>query len=387
MSKWERVKIDEVCEKKIQTLKSSEDFLIEYVDISSVDNQEKKITSYQTIRSKEAPSRAKQVLRKNDILVSTVRPNLNAVALNLIDSENIVVGSTGYCILRCNERIDTNYLFNFCKSKTFINGLVKVAKGASYPAVSNTDVIHSMISLPPLEIQKRIAKTLDTAAELLTMRKQQFAELDNLIKSIFYDMFGDPVLNNKVWEVKLLGALIKEIKYGTSTPPIFSESGYCFIRATNIKFGRIIESDMKFISESEANKIKKCKLRAGDLILVRSGVNTGDTCVITEKYTNQYAGYDLIITVNQLELNPFYLNELINTVYMERVIKPLTRRAAQPHLNAEQTKNLPIIVPPLQLQTQFANIVTQIEEQKAIVKQAIDETQHLFDSLMSEYFE
>ena len=144
---------------------------------------------------------------------------------------------------------------------------------------------------------------------------------------------------------------------------------------------------MKFISKNEADKISKCMLHDGDLIIVRSGVNTGDTCVISGRYVGQYAGYDLIITPNQNCINSLYLNELINTNYMTKFVKPLTRRAAQPHLNAEQIKKLPIIIPPIELQNQFASIVTKIEAQKTLVKKAIDETQYLFDCLMSEYFE
>jgi type I restriction enzyme S subunit len=85
-------------------------------------------------------------------------------------------------------------------------------------------------------------------------------------------------------------------------------------------------------------------------------------------------------------LNSIFLNELFNTTYLEEIVKPLTRRAAQPHLNAEQTKKLPIILPSLELQSRFAEIVTKIEEQKALAQKAINESQYLFDSLMSEYF-
>lgn len=105
MSKWEKVKLDNICVKKIQTISPKGDSV-----------------SYQTIKSQEAPSREKQILSKEDILVSTVRPNLNAIAVNRIESENVVVGSTGYCVLRCGDNTDVNYVFNFCKSKTFING-------------------------------------------------------------------------------------------------------------------------------------------------------------------------------------------------------------------------------------------------------------------------
>jgi type I restriction enzyme S subunit len=387
VSNWQKVKLDCICEKKIKTISSKDDFFIDYIDISSIDNQEKKVTTYQTLSSVKAPSRAKQILEKGDILVSTVRPNLNAVAINNLESENIVVGSTGFCVLRCTKEADVNYVFNYCKSKEFIEGLVKIAKGASYPAVSNTEVRNSLIPLPPIEEQVHISKSLDKADELLTMHKQRLTELNNLIKSTFYDIFGDPVINDKGWTEIALNDLLEDIKYGTSTPPLYSESGYRFIRATNIKAGRINENGVKYISDIEATKISKCKLKIGDLIIVRSGVNTGDTCMITREYDGQYAGYDLIITPKQSKIDSAYLNELLNTKYMEIVVKPLTRRAAQPHLNAEQIKQLRIILPPIEIQNKFATIVTKIEEQKALVKKAIDETQLLFNSLMSQYFD
>ena len=319
-----------------------------------------------------------------------------------IDSPTVVIGRVGqYCgclhttgkkvwvtdnalyVTRFLKTIDRKYICYTLNQKN----LNSFANKSGQPSISQSAILKIEIPLPPLETQKRIAKTLDTAAKLLALRKQQLAELDNLIKATFYDMFGDPVANEKGWEKKFLAELLEDIKYGTSTPPAFSESGFKFIRATNIKAGRIIYNDMKYISEGEAFKIRKCRLQNGDIIIVRSGVNTGDTCVITEEFVGQYAGYDLIIIPNQKLVNSIYLNELINTDYMGKIVKPLTRRAAQPHLNAEQTKKLPIIVPPVELQTQFAQIVSKIEEQKALAQTAIDETQYLFDSLMSEYFE
>lgn len=176
-------------------------------------------------------------------------------------------------------------------------------------------------------------------------------------------MFGDPVTNSKNWNLKKLGDLLESIRYGTSTPPVFSETGYAFIRATNIKKGKIVNDDMKYISEEEAKKISKCKLNGNEILIVRSGVNSGDTCVVTKEYINQYAGYDMILVLGN-QINPIYLNELLNTNYMEKMIKPLTRRAAQPHLNSEQTQSLPIILPPLSLQNDFSAFVQQIYKSK-----------------------
>ena len=199
-------------------------------------------------------------------------------------------------------------------------------------------------------------------------------------------MFGDPVENPKGWEVKKLGDLSDSVRYGTSQPPVFSETGYKFIRATNIKKGAIVEQDMQFIDEVEASKLQKCKLQGGELLIVRSGANTGDTCVITSSYIGQYAGYDIIVNLKDQIVESIFVNSLLNTNYMDVVIKPLTKRAAQPHLNSDQIKNLCIFLPPLSLQHSFAAKIESIEHQKQLLRASIKETEMLFQSRMDYWF-
>ena len=153
----------------------------------------------------------------------------------------------------------------------------------------------------------------------------------------------------------------------------------------NIKNGRIVDNDMKYIPQEEADRLVKCKLSGGEIIIVRSGVNAGDTCVVTDEYINQYAGYDMILVLKN-KLLPVFFNTLINTEYMARVVKPLTRRAAQPHLNSEQVQGLPVIKVPVELQNQFADFVNQVNKSKVAVQKSLEETQLLFDSLMQKYF-
>ena len=387
MSKWKVVKLDDICVNNIQTISSKDDFDIVYVDISSIDNKEKKIVLYQTLNSKEAPSRAKQILNKNDILVSTVRPNLNAVAINQIESEKVVVGSTGYCVLRCSSEVDVDYIFNFCKSKTFINGLVKVAKGASYPAVSNSEVKNSKIPLPPLETQKQIAKTLDTAAELLAMRKQQLAELDNLIKSTFYDMFGDPVTNEKGWEVNTVDKTCSKIMGGGT--PSKSHSEYYFgsipwVTPKDMKTIWINDSIDHISEDAIKNSSAKLIPTNSVLMVIRSGIL---------KKLLPVAINTVDIAINQ-DMKAFITNEKVVAEYllyffklMQNNILKNVRAVTADNIEFSLIKNMIIPLPPLSFQTQFAEIVIKIEEQKALVKKAIDETQYLYDSLMSEYFE
>jgi type I restriction enzyme S subunit len=119
---------------------------------------------------------------------------------------------------------------------------------------------------------------------------------------------------------------------------------------------------MVFISEEDGRSIEKCRLNSGEHIIVRSGANTGDTCVVPHKYAGHFAGYDIIVEPDDNVISAVFLNELLNTSYMETVVKPLTKRSAQPHLNTEQVKALPIIDAPLELQNQYADFVRQADK-------------------------
>ncbi len=215
MSKWEMVRLGDVCDNKIKSIPANYDKEMYYVDIASVDNERKEITIYQRISGKEAPSRAKQILRYQDVIVSTVRPNLNAVAIYKAKQEIDVIASTGYCVLRSQEKILPAYLFSFCKSTSFIVRLTKIAKGASYPAVSNSDVRALELPLPSLEEQKKIANELDKIDDLIAKRKEQIEKLDLLIKAKFIEMFGDPVTNPMRWGKASL-SMLGELNRGVS---------------------------------------------------------------------------------------------------------------------------------------------------------------------------
>lgn len=226
--------------------------------------------------------------------------------------------------------------------------------------------------LPSMDKQISIVMQLDLISDTIANYTNQNENLDNLVKARFIEMFGDPVADTKNWGQTLLKEHLESIKYGTSTPPIFTDDGYAFIRATNIKNGKIVANDMKYIPQEEADRLEKCKLSGGEIIIVRSGVNAGDTCVVTDEYIGQYAGYDMILVLSS-DLHPVFFNTLINTEYMDKVVKPLTRRAAQPHLNSEQTQRLPIIEVPFELQKQFADFVQQVDKSRFDIKKSITE--------------
>ncbi len=261
----------------------------------------------------------------------------------------------------------------------------KLIKDEAYPSISLTDIGELKIDIKTQGERENIVRNLVCIAYLIELQKKQLQMFDILIKSRFIEMFGDPVIDNLQWGQKSLGESLKSIRYGTSIPPKFSEDGYAFIRATNIKNGHIVLNDMKYIDQYEADKIKKCRLQGGELLIVRSGVNSGDTCVVTQEYIGQYAGYDMILEFKD-EVNPIFVNEMINTQYMDKVVKPLTRRAAQPHLNSKQVQSIPLIQVPKVKQDEFVVFVHQVEKLKSEEQKRLEKTQTLFDSLMQKYF-
>ncbi len=256
-----------------------------------------------------------------------------------------------------NENVNEEYLFFFLSS--IKKELIKKGVGGGQPNISATILKEIKIPLPSLKIQIQIAEILSKADSLINKRKEGINLLDKLLKSTFFEMFGDPFSNPKKFEIKKFENIFENIIYGTSTPPIYDKVGIPFIRATNIKKGRIVEKDLVFISQIEANKIPKCKLSEGDMIIVRSGANTGDTATIPEKYENAYAAFDLIIKINKI--SSIFFNELLNSNYGKKIIKPLTQRSGQPHINSEQVKNLKLYNPPIELQNEFVTILKKVE--------------------------
>lgn len=218
MSVWPKVELGEVCVAKTGTRdparKPEETFL--YVDISSVDNKEKRISGAGTVYGHSAPSRARQVINSNDVLVSMTRPNLNAVAMvpPELDGE---ICSTGFSVLRPKDAILARYLFHFVRSRGFIAATTSAVSGALYPAITASFLRSLPIPLPPLDEQRRIVGLLDRAAEIRRRADSARAKARAILPALFLDAFGDPASNPKGWRVAALGD-VADIGSGAGFP-------------------------------------------------------------------------------------------------------------------------------------------------------------------------
>lgn len=187
---WENTKIkNQILNIKNENPKSFPDQIYNYIDISSIDNTCKKIISTNLILGKNAPSRARQKVQANDILISTVRPNLNAVALVTEGYKN-PIASTGFCVLRVDKsKVNAFYLFEIAKKKFFVDSLTKIAKGASYPAVSDNDIKELSISFPPIILQTQFAKIVEQVEATKAKMEESLKEMDNQFNGLLQRVF------------------------------------------------------------------------------------------------------------------------------------------------------------------------------------------------------
>lgn len=268
-----------------------------------------------------------------------------------------------YCLgrgvagLRAKKNLDIKYASHYINAKK--NDLSKLGSGSTFLAIRRGALENFPIPLPTISEQQRIATILDKADAIRRKRKHAIKLADDFLRATFLDMFGDPVTNPKGWKVMPFGENLTSLRYGTGSPPPYQHAGIPFIRATNIKRGTIQAEGMRFITPEDSKKISKCEVNSGDLIIVRSGINTGDCALIPKQYDGAYAAYDIIMTM-PYEKAIFY-NYLINSSFGRHMIEPLTRRAAQPHLNADQIKGLLFITPPESIISMFCKIVLKIQ--------------------------
>ena len=331
-----------------------------YIDIAAIDRDTKSIINPQSLSVDDPPSRARQLVTRGDVLVSTVRPNLNAVAI--VNDHAKAIASTGFTVLRPRpEDLDSSYLFRWVQTPAFIKDMVRQATGASYPAVSDVIVKSSKIPLPPLEEQKRIAAILDKADAIRRKREQSIKLTDEFLRSLFLDMFGDPVRNPNGWPVTAMREVVSVTQYGTAEKSNTDPTGIPVLRMNNITYdGRWNLKDLKYMPEADSAGL----VEQGDLLFNRTNSQelVGKTAVWTNREKFAFAGYLIRVRFKPGIVSPYYASAYLNSSYGKRLLLS----AAQPSINMSNISastfcRLPIPIPPINLQIEYQQIAARTE--------------------------
>lgn len=389
---WEYKKLGEVCYPKNKIQRATKCFdtsdKIFYIDISSIDNTIQKMTDVISVTFGDAPSRAQQKVEYGDIIVSTVRPNLKNIAI--IDRyESNLVASSGFCVLRNTEHVERNYLYHYITNDLFTQHLMKLTTGANYPAVRDQDVRDSIIPIPPKSIQLAIVSELDKINELIRLKKEQLKDYDNLAQSIFYEMFGDPVENEKGWEVKKMKDVCTHIVDCPHSTPKKADTttNYPCIRTSELKGGTISWSTMQYLEKDEYEKrIARLKPETGDIIFGREGT-IGDAVILPSGYNFSLGQRTMLIrTDNEMIINTF-MHRTLMSEWIKHQIEYVNVSSTVAHVNIKDFKLFDVPLPPLPLQHLFAQRIEQIERQKSAAQKSITDLETLLASRMQYWFE
>ena len=282
------------------------------------------------------------------------------------------------------EVVIPEYIYYFLKGYRW-TGANKAVMGMT---LNKKSISNNVFAYPPLAEQERIVAELDLLSSVIEKKKAQLSEYDQLAQSIFYSMFGDPITNEKGWEVKKLEEVVASdcsISYGIVQPGEDISDGVPIVRPVDLTNTKVSRKGLKRVDKSISDAYKRTILKGNEILFCVRGT-TGVVSFASE----ELCGCNVTRGITPLSFdnhsNPYFIFHLIKTDGMQAIISDKTRGIALKQINMKDVRLLPIILPPLSLQQEFAEKIEAIEKQKELIKQSIAETETLFNSRMDYYF-
>lgn len=334
--------------------------------------------------------RKKYQAKINDVLVC----NIGTIGKSLVirNEENFLIAWNLFLIKLDKNKLDSNYFqhyLNYLSQKKYFD---KFLTGGTVKFINKKTMGNIPIPLPPIETQKLIAQILDDAAALRDKTHQLIKEYDALAQSIFLDMFGDPVRNEKCWMLENLKKITSKIGSG-STPSggkdAYHEEGISLIRSLNIHDNFFKMKDLAFIDEKQANKLKNVSLEKNDVLINITGASVARSTIVPDELlparVNQHVS---ILRPKFSILNSVFLLHLLISPNSKVKLLGVSSQggATREAITKDQLENFEIILPSIALQKKFAEKITLIEQQKELAKQELKESEDLFNCLLQKAF-
>jgi len=259
--------------------------------------------------------------------------------------------------------------------------------GSTMKHITKKDFDTLKIVLPRPQYQRKTAAILDKADALRQLDKEVLEKYDQLTQSIFLDMFGDPASNNKDYKIGTIRDLVQDVRYGTSSKA--DPNGNCpYLRMNNISYGGYLDlNDLKRINMNEKDK-EKYLVRKGDLLFNRTNSKdlVGKTTVFDRDEEMIIAGYLIRVRTNG-EANPYFIWGYLNSKHGKTTLKHMCKSiVGMANINAQEMQDIKILLPPVELQNQFADLVGKVEKQKRLAQKSLEKSEELFQSLLQKAF-
>ncbi len=327
----------------------------------------------------------KQLLKSGDILICASSGSKELVGKAAFVADDLQMTFGAFCKVVRPDTECPQYIGHYFNSPYYRERISSSAAGANINNIRNEHIDVLEIVWPSLEEQHSAVDVLDKVCELITLRKDQLAKLDQLVKSRFIELFGDETEFDR-WSCCTIGD-VADVCVGVVIKPTqyYTDKGIPAFRSLNIGEMRVKDADWVYFTEEGHQKNQKSVIRKNDVLVVRSGA-PGTACVATEKYDG-YNAVDIIIAhPNTSKVDSVFLAAFTNMPHGMNQIRAKTGGAAQQHFNVGGYKAMNLIMPPMELQEQFAAFVEQTDKSKLAIQQSLDKLELLKKSLMQEYF-
>ena len=343
---------------------------------------------------------AEYQLQDGDILMSHINSekHLGKVARYKSNANEYIIHGMNLLVLRVDRQIMmSEYAEYFFNSDSFLRQIPNITKKSVNQASFNISSLRELfIPIPQLDQQREVVHILDGVCALISLRKQQLAKLDELVKARFVELFGDPIDNPKGLPVKTLKELSTLITNG-NTPKGGSENyvdkGILFLRSQNVWRNRIELDDVAYIDEATHHSLKKSSLKHKDILITKTGrINTENSSLgraalyLGEDDSANINGHVYLIRLDGSVVPEYVVTILTSEAYRKYIRKVCVGGIDKRQINLDQVEDFPIILPSVDLQEQFAAFVEQTDKSKLAVQQSIDQLETLKKSLMQKYF-
>lgn len=333
-----------------------------------------------------------QKLRKGDILITASTGSMTVIGKNGAVQANFDGSFGAFCkVVRPLSSINMDYLKHFFQSPDYRKKIRSVINGANINNIKNEHIDNLELRLPPLETQQKIAAILDKADELRQYNKQLIEKYDALTQSLFLDMFGDPVRNDKGFLKSTIGEQCT-VKGGKRVPKsdrlVKENTGYSYIKAGNIKNGKVTTKNLEYLLPSTRKKLQRYTVNEGDVCITVVGVNIGDVGIVPKELhqANLTENANKLLINNQELLNSVFLASYLQMDFIQKEISKKTMAVGVPKLALFRIEQLELLLPSLGLQNHFAESCKLIESQKQQAQEALQKTEALFQGLLQQAF-
>ncbi len=317
--------------------------------------------------------------------VAVVKDGAGIGRTMLLPAKSSVIGTMQYLLPK--NRILPEYLKYAVQNMR----LEKYYSGATIPHIYFRDYKNEEFSFAEMGEQRKVIAVLNKVERIIESRNQQLQKLDELIKARFVEMFGDPFGNPKGWKritIKEAGERLSDGPFGSNLKSEhYSEEGVRVIRLGNIGVGRFIDDDKSYISAEHYERLKKYTCKAGEIVIGTLGEPNLRACIVPEEVGFAINKADCVHYIPKAKiLNNAFVCQYINCPETLLLAEGMIHGQTRSRVSSGQIAQMPIFVPPLSFQNEYAEFVHQVDKSKATVQKALDEAQLLFDSLMQEYF-